>query len=347
MGKQTSKNIKVGIIVLIGSAFLFAALYLVGSKQNLFGSNFNISARFKNVNGLMVGNNVRFAGIDIGTVKTLTIVNDSTVDVAMLIEEEAIKYIRKNAIATIGTDGLMGNKLVNIVNGNGQAALIEDGDVIQSAAATEIDALISNLSATSGDLSVIMKEIKNIISDTAMNRIPVAIEDISATALNLKKISGKLDGSDALWSTLSNKELAGNITNAVSDIRKTSQQAAILVTDLTEIVSNIEAGKGTIGMLLKDSINAENIKTAISNIQQLSDTLIYVSGDLRLITRKINNKEGAVGTLMSDTLFANQLKETMTHLNNSSISLEQNLEALKSNFLFRLYFKKQEKTQRK
>ena len=343
MGKQTSKNIKVGIIVLVGSAFLFAALYLVGSNQNLFGSNFNISARFKNVNGLMVGNNVRFAGIDIGTVKTLTIVNDSTVDVSLLIEEDARKYLRKNAIASIGTDGLMGNKLVNIENGSTKSALIEDGDRIQSASSSEIDALITNLSTTSGDLSEVMKQIKTIISDSAMNRIPVAIEDISATAVNLRKITVKLDGSDALWSTLSNKQLAENLTLAVADIRKTGQQASILVTDLSEVVKNIESGKGTVGMLLSDSISAQKIKMAISNIQQLSDSLIEVSGDLKQITRKINNSEGAVGTILTDTLFAGQLKETMLHLKNSSISLEQNLEALKSNFLFRRYFKKQEK----
>jgi phospholipid/cholesterol/gamma-HCH transport system substrate-binding protein len=261
----------------------------------------------------------------------------------MLIEEDARKYIRKNAIASIGTDGLMGNKLVNIENGTGKAALIEDGDIIQTASSTEIDALISNLSTTSGDLSDVMKQLKKIISDSAMNRIPVAIEDISATALNLKKISGKLDGSDALWNTLSNQQLADNLTAAVSDIRKTGQQASILVTDLSQVVKSIEAGEGTVGMLLSDSISAQKIKMAISNIQRLSDTLIYVSGDLKQITRKINNSDGAVGTILTDTLFAGQLKETMTHLKNSSISLEQNLEALKSNFLFRRYFKKKEK----
>lgn len=330
-------------MVLIGSIFLFAALYLVGSNQNLFGSNFNISARFKNVNGLMVGNNVRFAGIDIGTVKSLTIVNDSTVDVAMLIAEESREYIRKNAIAAIGTDGLMGNKLVNIENGRGKAALIENGDVIQTASSTEIDALISNLSTTSGDLSEVMKQIKKIMSDSAMNRIPLAIEDISATALNLKRISAKVDGSDALWNTLSNQHLADNLTAAVSDIRKTSQQATVLVTDLSQVVKKIEAGEGTVGMLLSDSIAAQKIKTAISNIQRLSDSLVDVSGDLKQITRKINSSDGAVGTILSDTIFAGQLKETMSHVKSSSISLEQNLEALKSNFLFRRYFKKKEK----
>ena len=86
----------------------------MGSKQNLFGSTFSISANFYNVNGLMQGNNVRYAGIDVGTVESITIINDTSVKVVMVIEKKIQPYIKKNALASIGTDGLMGNKLVNI-----------------------------------------------------------------------------------------------------------------------------------------------------------------------------------------------------------------------------------------
>ena len=114
MAKETSKNIRLGIFVLAGTAFLIVALYFIGNKQNLFGSTFKISAQFNNVNGLMIGNNVRFSGIDVGTVESVEIINDSMVNVVMIIEKDVQKFIRKNAVASVGTDGLMGNKLVNI-----------------------------------------------------------------------------------------------------------------------------------------------------------------------------------------------------------------------------------------
>src|SRR3989337_310265 len=111
MSKEFSRNIRLGIFVLAGTAFLIMLLYFIGSKQNLFGSTFRISAQFYSVNGLMPGNNVRFAGIDVGTVERVEIISDSTVSVTMLIEEKVRHYIKKNAVAIVGTDGLMGNKL--------------------------------------------------------------------------------------------------------------------------------------------------------------------------------------------------------------------------------------------
>ena len=71
---EISKNIKVGVFVLIGTGLLIIALYLIGTKQNLFGSTFELQAKFKNINGLMPGNNVRFTGIDVGTIKSITII---------------------------------------------------------------------------------------------------------------------------------------------------------------------------------------------------------------------------------------------------------------------------------
>src|SRR5690348_15105543 len=125
MKKESSRNMQVGLFVSIGTVLLIVALYLIGDKQNLFGSTFRISAKFYNVNGLMVGNNVRFAGIDIGTVEEIEIINDSSVNVIMVLEERVQPYIKKNAIASIGTDGLMGNKLVNINSGSDLSVSIE------------------------------------------------------------------------------------------------------------------------------------------------------------------------------------------------------------------------------
>src|SRR5690349_12707063 len=126
MAKEVSKNIRLGVFVLLGTILLIAALYLIGNNHNLFGNTFRISAEFYNVNGLMPGNNVRFSGIDVGTVESVEIVSDSSVRVVMVIEQDIRKYIRKNAVASIGTDGLMGNKLVNINSSDEDAEPIEE-----------------------------------------------------------------------------------------------------------------------------------------------------------------------------------------------------------------------------
>ena len=132
MAKQTINNIKLGLFVIAGFAFFMLMLYWVGKDTNMFSSNIILKARFQNVNGLMPGNNVRSSGIQVGTVRTITFINDSTIEIEMAIDEEFKKFISKNALVNIGSEGLMGNKIVNIIPGKGEAPEVVDGDLLAS-----------------------------------------------------------------------------------------------------------------------------------------------------------------------------------------------------------------------
>ena len=101
MHKKTINNVRLGLFVLIGTIFLIAALYLIGNNRNIFDQTFTVRATFYKVNGLMKGNNVRFSGIDVGTVKSVRIASDTSVEVSMIIESDAKRFIRKNAIASV------------------------------------------------------------------------------------------------------------------------------------------------------------------------------------------------------------------------------------------------------
>ena len=81
MSKNLNNYIKLGAFVVLGTIFFIVALYMIGSNRNMFGNNIRISAIFYNVNGLMTGNNVRYAGTDIGTVDDIIIENDASVTV--------------------------------------------------------------------------------------------------------------------------------------------------------------------------------------------------------------------------------------------------------------------------
>src|SRR5580765_1929769 len=153
MHKKTINNVRLGIFVLIGTAFLIAGLYMIGNNRNMFDHTFTVKATFFKVNGLMKGNNVRFSGIDVGTVKSILIDSDTSVEVTMIIENDARKFIRKNAKAAIGTDGLMGNKLVEIDNTDHPAESVEDGDVIATVRPIETDQMMRTLDRTNNDLS--------------------------------------------------------------------------------------------------------------------------------------------------------------------------------------------------
>src|SRR5690606_24645963 len=108
MEKSNSQKIKVGIFVVVGTIILIAALYFIGSKQQMFTRNIKIYGTFNNVNGLTLGNNVRYSGINIGTVSKIEMFEEGEITVEMTVEEKVSKFIKKDALASIGTDGLVG-----------------------------------------------------------------------------------------------------------------------------------------------------------------------------------------------------------------------------------------------
>ena len=87
MEKTTSQKIRLGLFVIIGLLLFILAIYFIGDKQKMFGKTNHLEAVFNNVNGLQLGNNVRYSGINVGTVRAIEMINDSTIKVDMLIDK--------------------------------------------------------------------------------------------------------------------------------------------------------------------------------------------------------------------------------------------------------------------
>ena len=148
MARKIINRVKLGVFVLAGLGFLILLLYIIGKNQNMFGSTFILKARFDNVHGLMPGNNIRFAGIDAGTVRSIKVLNDTTIEVSMLVKNKMKGYIRKNATVSISTDGLMGNRLLNIEAAKRPAALVDEGDILLTTQGPDTDEMLNVLNST-------------------------------------------------------------------------------------------------------------------------------------------------------------------------------------------------------
>jgi len=81
MAKNTISNMKLGAFVLAGVLCLVLLLFMIGKNMNLFGNTYVLKARFENIQGLVVGNNIRYSGIQTGTVKNIKILNDTVIEV--------------------------------------------------------------------------------------------------------------------------------------------------------------------------------------------------------------------------------------------------------------------------
>ncbi len=200
-------------------ALFVLAIFIIGKQKNMFNPVFKLTTTFYNVSGLQVGNNIRFSGINVGTVDRISIINDSTVRVEMLVKEEVRQFIKSDSEVTIGSEGLIGDRLLIVTQGSTDAPVAREGEELSSTEPVETDAIMASLEITAANAEII-----------------------------------------------------------------TFQLAEIMI--------------------------------------------------------KVNSGEGTLGRLIQDTVFAENLNQTMVNLKSSSKGLEENMEAVKHNFLFKGFFNK-------
>lgn len=195
MRKEISKKIRLGIFVIIGIAVLIIGIYFIGEGQQLFRKTFRITGTFSDVAGLQVGNNVRLSGVNVGVVDLISIVSDTTVRVEIVIDERVRKFIRKDAVISIGSDGLMGNKMLIITPGTGDKKVIENNDIVQTVSPMNLDDVflslktsMDNTSQITGDLSLIISNVQSgegTIGKLLMDQ--TLQQNIDSTVINLKE----------------------------------------------------------------------------------------------------------------------------------------------------------------
>jgi phospholipid/cholesterol/gamma-HCH transport system substrate-binding protein len=155
MNKESGFTWKLGMFVIIGLVLFTGTIYLVGKQKNLFGSTFLLSAQFKTVSGLKEGNNVRFSGINVGTVDRIELITDTSVMVDLVMKKDVQRFIKTDAIASIGSDGLMGDKVLTISPGSGNSNAVKDKAIIASKAAIEMSDLMGSLKTSVDNAGII------------------------------------------------------------------------------------------------------------------------------------------------------------------------------------------------
>jgi phospholipid/cholesterol/gamma-HCH transport system substrate-binding protein len=198
METHTEKfKIRLGLFVVVGLTLFVFAIFIIGKQKNLFNPVYSLNSTFYNVSGLQVGNNIRFSGINVGTVDNIRIVNDSTVKVTMMIKKEVQKFIKTDCEVAIGSEGLMGDRVINITQGSAEAPQAVSGQQLESKEPVETDAIMASLKVTAGNVEIITQQLAEVmikinggngtlgklIQDTTI------AENLNQTIVNLKKSS--------------------------------------------------------------------------------------------------------------------------------------------------------------
>jgi len=319
MRTSNAKKIQLGLFVLVGTIIFVIAIYLIGQRQELFTNTFTISAEFQNINGLKKGNNVRYAGIDIGVVKGIEMVNDSIIKIDMSIDEHISAHLKKDAIATIGTDGLVGNMIVNIIPGKGVAEQVQPGDYIQTYSKIRTDELLNTLGVTN--------------------------ENIAILSANLLVISERMmKGQGTFGALLNDSTMAKDLRASIANLKVASISAVGMMNDLNAMATSLKTNdQSVLGVLMNDTITGQQLKTTIAQLDTLRSHMDETIGTINAFVQEIESSDGTLNYILKDTTLVRELKMTIDNIQQGTDKFNQNMEALKHNFLFRGYFRRLER----
>ncbi|MBK7636658.1 MAG: MCE family protein [Saprospiraceae bacterium] len=325
------QKIKLGIFVIAGVSIFIIFSYFIGNQSNIWGANKDVYAIFDNINGLKAGNNVRYSGMNSGTVTSISMISDSDVVVTISLHKNIMKFIKKDAKAVITSDGLVGNMVVNIIPGGQNSAYISNGDTLKSFTRTRTDEMLHTLSITNENAALLTSELLKIS----------------------KEISS---GGGIIHQMLSDPTMANDLKQTMHNLRDASSQSVSIIQNVNRHVLSLD-NKNNLLSTIKDTSIASSMKNIISNVEKVSNNLESLVDNLNATINNANQTignfksgQGAINYLSNDPTLVKKIDQTTIHLDSAilelhqaGVLLNQNLEALKHNWLLRGYFEKLEK----
>ena len=351
MQMNRNKSIKLGLFISIGITILILGIYVIGLRQSIFGTSLNVRGIFTDVKGLQIGSNVRFAGIDIGAVRNITIINDTSILVDFMLDKDVQKFIRKDSKAVIVVTGLLGNKVINIMPGSFNSEIIEDGDIIPTDQGVEISDILQELEKSSRNTTVVTRNLVGITDK--VNRGEGIFGQIFADTVfsqNLDRIGSSTarltdNFADITDQIVNEYGLVGHLlsdTLLVKELQQVSKNLSIASDNLVNIAYKINQGEGIFGKAFTDTSFLQNVVFTSANTKDATKNLAE-------ITKQINEGKGFINKLLTDSTFSDSISITLENLNRGIIEVQEASDAVERSWLIRLFSgnKKKERKMRK
>jgi phospholipid/cholesterol/gamma-HCH transport system substrate-binding protein len=321
MEKEESKRaVIVGIFVFLGLLVFVLAIFTLGGQKKTFAKNIKISAVFDDVAGLKKGNAVWFSGVNVGTISSIKFTGISQVDVQMNIDQNVQSFIHRNASVKISSDGLIGNKIIVIDGGSPQAPVVENGAVLQAEKLMSTDDIVKTLQKNNQNLLAITSDFKH----------------ISGNIVKGKGLIGEL---------MTDSLLALKFRTIVANLNNTTESTMRMADELNRFGDKLNTKGGLADKLLTDTSTFAQLKASIAQLKKTTASASTLAENLNRASNKLNTTDNALGVLLNDPKGAEQVRSTLNYLNQSSIKLNDDLEAVQHNFLLKGFFNKKAKAE--
>jgi phospholipid/cholesterol/gamma-HCH transport system substrate-binding protein len=291
--KNFSQTARVGLFFLLGLALVWVTFETLSSGRIFKAEGFTLIAGFESLKELKVGDDVRMAGVKIGSVEKTRLAGRRA-EAVLRIDPKVT--VREDSIATIVMAGLLGSNYIGLGLGTPEAAALGDGAEIHTEVTPDLNSIMTDMghlgqklesalgtisTAVNGDGKEpgLFQKINKLVSDNS--------ESLTTTMANIQKVTARLNTTDGTIGLLLNDPgLHNELLAAVTEFKNTAANARSILASAQAIVDRVKAGEGTVGALVYDETAGNNIKTTVQNIRDLSD--------------KLAKGEGTLGKLLSD-----------------------------------------------
>jgi len=315
---ENRRAITVGIFLAVGLVIFILGVFVLGGQSKSFAKSIHITAVFDDVAGLKKGNNVWFSGVKVGTISDMHFTGPHQVEVRMSVDENSRQYIHRNAEVHIGSDGLIGNKIIVIDGGSPQAPIVRDNDVLQAAKLTSTDDMLKTLQQNN--------------------------ENLLAITGDFKLLSHKiLQGKGTVGTLMADSTMAVQLKASMRNLEVATASAAVMANNLNKFSNKLGTKGGFADKLFTDTASFSKIAAAITQLKSAADNANTITANLAKASNKLNSDDNVLGVLLNDQQKAAQVKTTIDNLQASTIKLNDDLEAAQHNFLLRGFFKKRDK----
>ena len=312
--RENRRAVIVGLFLAVGLIVFILGVFTLGGQSKSFSKSVHISAVFDDVAGLKKGNNVWFSGVKVGTISDIRFTGPSQVDVKMSVDENSRQYVHDNAQVHIGSDGLIGNKIIVIDGGSPQAPIIREGDILQSAKIVSTDDIIKTVQQNN--------------------------ENLLAITSDFKLLSHKiLQGKGTVGTLLADSMMGVQLKESMHNLQIATQSAAVMANNLTKFSNKLSTKGGFADKMFTDTVTFNRIQGAITQLKAAADNAKTLTDNLNTASNKLNSTDNVLGVLLNDKASAVKVQTSINNLQQSSVKLNDDLEAAQHNFFLKGFFK--------
>jgi len=292
-------KLKVGLVITSALLILFVTVFFAGGLENLFKPKEELRASVRDVRGLRVGSPVWTAGIEIGSVRSITLNQEFGTIIIMKIRQDVLRYIKKDSTATVQTMGLLGDKYIELTSGSAASPPVQPGDLIAGSVQLEMKDLVQEGSASMEKVSSFLAKLDGFLEkiDSGHGTVGKLLADVelydnmNAAAKSLSRMVREMETSNGslmmfakdpvLYNRLSSSagaldDLTKKMNEGNGSFRKFVDDPALYDNlanasrRLNNVLDKIDAGEGTAGMLVKDQELAKEVKDIVVELRQIA-----------------------------------------------------------------------------